>query len=353
MALRQYIANNTPNLKFQNYLSASELFLQQRNFEDCRNYALKAIEIDPNQIALSQILFIVNILLLVITTNKGPNHYFILNLPLYTHNQELTKNNFMYASNLLNPNYNPYPFASEALGYALTSWSVLSSPTQKANFDDELKNKEKEKNIFEPNPESLWSPFVGTTKINENNVEFGIGGGNTNYKNDANEVIEISDDEEDENGKKDQSLRVEEKFVETNDGEVDKEEGNFKKRINMMGKSLNKVLGKGNKVDMNKIVYHVEGNDNFECGNAGENINIEFEIMKDNNMESGIFGTKNNKNNVESEIVEGKTHENGNMGEMSDNNNFENKFMKDDDDIEFLREDIYDQMKKYYDIEFF
>uniref|UniRef100_M1BBN4 Dnajc14 protein n=1 Tax=Solanum tuberosum TaxID=4113 RepID=M1BBN4_SOLTU len=341
MALRQYIANNIPNLKFQNYLSASELFLQQRNFEDCRIYALKAIEIDPNQIAPSQILFIANILLLATTTNKGPNHYFILNLPLYTHNQELIKNNFMYASNLLNPNYNPYPFASEALGYALTSWSVLSSSTQKANFDDELKNKEKEKNTFEPNPESLWSPFVGTTKINENNVEFGIGGGNTNDKNDANEVIEISDDEEeDENGKKDQSLRVEEKFVETNGGEVDKEEGNFKKRrIKMMGKSLNKVLGKGNKVDMNKIVYHVEGNDNFECDNAGENTNIEFEIMKDNN--------------VELEIVEGKTHENGNVGETSDNNNFENKCMEDDDDMEFLREDIYDQMKKFYDIEFF
>ncbi|WMV53283.1 hypothetical protein MTR67_046668 [Solanum verrucosum] len=219
----------------------------------------------------------------------------------------------MYASNLLNPNYNPYPFASEALGI-----------------------------------------FVGTTKINENNVEFGIGGGNTNDKNDANEVIEISDDEEeDENGKKDQSLRVEEKFVETNGGKVDKEEGNFKKkRIKMMGKSLNKVLGKGNKVDMNKVVYH-EGNDNFECDNVGEKTNLEFEIMKDNNMESGIVGTKNNKNNVESEIVEGKTHENGNVGETSENNYFENKFMEDDDDFEFLREDIYDQMKKYYDIEFF
>ncbi|KAK4707754.1 hypothetical protein R3W88_028679 [Solanum pinnatisectum] len=265
MENQRFKANDTHNSKFKTYLTASEYFLQQRNFEDCRNYALKAIEIDSNQISPSQILAIANVLLLSTTINEDPNYYSILNLPLYTQNPQLIKTHLTNVTNLLNPNKNRYPFASEAFGVVLKAWSVISNPTQKTRFDNGLKNRGEQRGSF-------WTvcpycyyvyeflkdyedcclrcqneyhcfgftilgngthPFV-STRTSENNVESGIAGEKTNEKNNI--------------------------FVETNGVEVDTG-GDFKeKRIKMVGKSLNKVLGKGNKVNMNDIVY----NDDFE-----------------------------------------------------------------------------------------
>lgn len=161
---------------------------------------------------------------------------------------------------------------------------------------------------------------------------------------------------------------MEEKLVESNDEEVDKEEGHFKKkRIKMMAKSSNKVLGKGNKVDINEIEFVIM-EDNNAASEIVETIivlslklwkkrltemvmtDIEFEVVKDNNVESGI---KTNDNSIESEIVKGKTRENSNVDETTNNNNTEDKSMENDDFDEYLREDIYDEMKKFYNIDYF
>ncbi|XP_015057983.1 uncharacterized protein LOC107004265 [Solanum pennellii] len=336
MENQRFKAKDTHNTKFKTYLTASEYFLQQRNFEDCRNYALKAIEIDSNQTSPSQILAIANVLLLSTTINEHPNHYSILNLPLYTQNPQLIKTHFNNVTNLLNPNKNRYPFASEAFGFVLKAWSVLSNPTQKTRFDNDLKNRGEQRGSFwtvcpycyyvyeflkdyedcclrcqnekcrrvfhgvpivgpSPPPQvaekgeyhclgfsvlgsgthPLWSPFVAT-KTNENNVESEIA-----EKNNVDEFIEISDDDEDDNGGNEKSLGVEELFVETNGVKVDTG-GDFKeKRRKIEGKSLNKVLGKGNKVKINEIVY----NDDFETN--------------ENNVEFGNVGEKTNENTVE------------------------------------------------------
>ncbi|XP_055815287.1 uncharacterized protein LOC129885098 [Solanum dulcamara] len=440
MDQRQYKANGTHYSKFQTYLTASEYFLQQRNLEDCRNYALKAIEIDPNQTSPSQILAIANVLLLSTTINEDPNYYSILNLPLYTQNQQLIKTHFTNVTNLLNPNKNRYPFASEAFGVVLRAWSVLSNPTQKTLFDNGLKNKEKGRNTFwtvcpycyyvyeflkdyedcclrcqnekcrrvfhgvsivgpPPPPEVaekgeyhcfgfsvlgeyLWSPFVAT-KTNENNVESEIVREKTNEKKAVDEFIEISDDDEekDENGGKEKSLGVEEIIVETNGGEVDKGctsiGGNLKKkRIKVVAKSSNKVLGKGDKVNMNEIVYNVEGNDDFEFGNVGEKTNentVEFGNVREKTNENTIefgnveektnenideFGNveeKTNENTVEFRNMEKKTDENtvefGNPGEKTNENNVEFGIVGDNNVDFFMGEDdIYVRMQEGFDI---
>ncbi|XP_049381484.1 uncharacterized protein LOC125846071 [Solanum stenotomum] len=405
MENQRFKAKDTHNSKFKTYLTASEYFLQQRNFEDCRNYALKAIEIDSNQASPSQILAIANVLLLSTTINEHPNYYSILNLPLYTQNPQLIKTHFTNVTNLLNPNKNRYPFASEAFGVVLKAWSVLSNPTQKTRFDNGLKNRGEDRGSFwtvcpycyyvyeflkdyedcclrcqnekcrrvfhgvpivgpSPPPQvaekgeyhcfgftilsndthPLWSPFVGT-KTNENNVEFGIAGEKTNEKDNVDEFIEISDDE-DENGGNEKSLGVEEVFVETNGVEVDMG-GDFKeKRIKMVGKSLNKVLGKGNKVNMNEIVYN-EGNNDFETNENTVEFGNEGEKINENSVEFGNAGEKTNENSVEFGNAGEKTNENtvefGNAGEKTNEDR--------DNNVEFfMGDDIYVRMQEEFDI---
>ncbi|MCD7473489.1 hypothetical protein HAX54_015390 [Datura stramonium] len=51
----QFNENDIHHSKIAMYLATSEYFLKHHNFEDCCNYALKAIEIDPNQTVPSQI----------------------------------------------------------------------------------------------------------------------------------------------------------------------------------------------------------------------------------------------------------------------------------------------------------
>lgn len=106
--------------------------------------------------------------------------------------------------------------------------------------------------------------------------------------------IEISDGDDDdvvaeggENGIKDETLGVEKTFVKSN--------GTRKKRIKMMAKSLKKVLGKGNRVNMNEVVY-CEGNnenDDFEFVNVEGKIktnesNVEFFVGDDDNIYVGL-----------------------------------------------------------------
>ncbi|MCD7467569.1 hypothetical protein HAX54_005090 [Datura stramonium] len=105
--------------------------------------------------------------------------------------------------NLLNPNQNRDPFANEAFNHVLRAWSTLSNPTQKARFDDELKGKGKE-GSFRTVCSYCYYVYVF-------------------FK--------------DGNGRKEESLGVGEKFVETNDREMNK-------RVTKMMKGLQKRLGK-------------------------------------------------------------------------------------------------------------
>nr|XP_016473428.1 PREDICTED: uncharacterized protein LOC107795299 [Nicotiana tabacum] len=333
--------------KAQTYLTASKSFLQHRNFQDSIKYALKSIQNDPNNPSPSQILAIAKVLSFS-SIAEDTNYYKVLDLPLYTQDQQLIKTNFTNITNLLNPSRNQYPFASEAFQVVLKAWSVLSKPTHKTRFDDGLKKGGKTGTNFwtvcpycyyvyefpkvyvdcllrcqndkckrgfhalpivgPPPPDdvaekgeyycygfsvlgleggggkSLWSPFV--KKNDDVAVE--------EDEFDVDEFIEISDGDDDdvvaeggENGIKDETLGVEKTFVKSN--------GTRKKRIKMMAKSLKKVLGKGNRVNMNEVVY-CEGNnenDDFEFVNVEGKIktnesNVEFFVGDDDNIYVGL-----------------------------------------------------------------
>ncbi|KAF3640295.1 putative protein MIZU-KUSSEI 1-like [Capsicum annuum] len=466
----------TQNSKFQTYLKASEYFLQQKDFQECRKYAIKANEIEPTHSIPSQIRVIAEVLMHSNTINEHPNYYSVLKVPNYTHDYQVILNSFKNATELLNPNVNRYPLASEAFRVVVRAWSVLSNQIQKNRFDDELRKMEKGGRFFDPTRKSclgdggrsFWNPtqmtrfdnglksgsFFGPNqtrlddglKTNDNGGSFSNttqktriddGGGSSlnptpkthiddglktnekggtfsnptwktrldtfwtmcpycynvyeflkdyedcslrcqnekcrrvlhalpivgpppppevaengeyycfgfsvlgtegkslwspfvmNKKNDDT-CIEISNDEvEDRNGTKEESLGVEDELIDANGDEKNEGCTSFEtKRIKMMAKSVNKVLGKGNKVNMNEIVYNVEGNDNFDFANVvgektNENNNVEG---NDNDFDIGNVGGEitNENNNVEG---------NGDFGfgqnTYDDNIEF---FMGDDDD---------------------
>nr|XP_016456781.1 PREDICTED: uncharacterized protein LOC107780717 [Nicotiana tabacum] len=126
--------------KAQTYLTASKSFLQHRNFQDSIKYALKSLQNDPNNPSSSQILAIAKVLSFS-SIAEDPNYYSVLDLPLYTQDQQLIKTNFTNITNLLNPSRNQYPFASEAFQVILKAWSVLSNPIHKTRFDNGLKKR--------------------------------------------------------------------------------------------------------------------------------------------------------------------------------------------------------------------
>ncbi|MCD7473493.1 hypothetical protein HAX54_015394 [Datura stramonium] len=146
---RRFKENDIHHSKIIVSLATSVYFLKYHNFEDFCNYALKAIEIYPNQTAHSQIH----------TIAKPP---------------EVAKKGENYCFGL-------FVLGTEGM-----------------------------------------SPFV---RKNEDDFDW-------------DEVIEIFDDEtEDENGRKEESLGDEEKFVETNNREMNK-------RVTKIMKGLQKRLGK-------------------------------------------------------------------------------------------------------------
>ncbi|KAM3283181.1 hypothetical protein P3S67_026826 [Capsicum chacoense] len=104
------------NPQFQHYLNLSKSFLVLRKFQECRQYAIRAREIDPNHSEVLEIIAITDILMLPESINGQPNYYAILNVPNYSDDQQVMLNNFK----------------------SLMKFS--SDPSDKVRFDDELRN---------------------------------------------------------------------------------------------------------------------------------------------------------------------------------------------------------------------
>ncbi|KAF3627202.1 hypothetical protein FXO38_28870 [Capsicum annuum] len=108
------------------------------------------------------------------TVNEHPNYYSVLKVPNYTHDHQVILNSFKNATELLNPNVNRYPLASEVFRVVVRAWSVLSNQIQKKQFDDELRKMEKDGRFFDPTRKSClgdggWSFLNPTQKTHFDN----------------------------------------------------------------------------------------------------------------------------------------------------------------------------------------
>ncbi|KAE9466233.1 hypothetical protein C3L33_01856, partial [Rhododendron williamsianum] len=121
-------------------LTASQHFLNSRNFDACRKYALRAQATDPTNPGAAQILSVADVLSSAAesSVNNCPNWYSILGLGKNSEDPNLIKTRVDSLSLLLNPSKNKIPLAGEAFGLVRSAWAVLSDPVKKAQFDSEL-----------------------------------------------------------------------------------------------------------------------------------------------------------------------------------------------------------------------
>ncbi|GER47135.1 chaperone DnaJ-domain superfamily protein [Striga asiatica] len=120
-------------------LSAANYFLRDRNFSDCRNYALRARDSDTTHPTPTAILAVATVLSAPAISPARHDYYAVLSLPHFEPDAVRIRDSFRTLASNLNPSVNPYPFADEALRLILTAWSVLSNPEERARFDEELR----------------------------------------------------------------------------------------------------------------------------------------------------------------------------------------------------------------------
>lgn len=151
MATRPDSQNGGPEFRTQLYLKAAEFFLQAKNFDDCRKNASRAQALDPIHPGPTQLLAIAAVISASSSSAAAedgaspqrPDYYSILGVPRFTGDLHLIETRVEKLCAILNPRENHYALAEEAYRLVVEAWLVLSIPTQRAVFDEELKMKPK------------------------------------------------------------------------------------------------------------------------------------------------------------------------------------------------------------------
>ncbi|XP_030464884.1 uncharacterized protein LOC115684283 [Syzygium oleosum] len=127
----------------ERWLTAAAKLLATRDFQGARTFAMRARESDPGLEDADHMLAVVDTLLAgeprAVGGGGEPDWYAILQLGHLTQSLELIATHFRRLALLLSPDRNRFPFADQALRLAFDAWSVLSNPSKKALYDNELK----------------------------------------------------------------------------------------------------------------------------------------------------------------------------------------------------------------------
>ncbi|XP_048135141.1 uncharacterized protein LOC115746589 [Rhodamnia argentea] len=124
----------------ERWLTAAAKLLATRDFQGTRTFAIRARESDPGLEYADHMLAVVDTLLAGESlVNNQPDWYAILQLGHLTQSLELIATHFRRLTLLLSPERNRFPFADQALRLVSDAWSVLSNPSKKALYDNELK----------------------------------------------------------------------------------------------------------------------------------------------------------------------------------------------------------------------
>lgn len=140
----------------QRWIGIAEKLLAARDLVGSKSFALRAQESNPNSEPSAQILAVVDTLFA--GEKRINNHhdlYAILQLPPSTHDWEIIAANYRRLALLLNPHMNNFPFADQAFRFVLEAWSVLSNPSRKSVYDNEIN--------FQP----TFNPVVGPGPVRE------------------------------------------------------------------------------------------------------------------------------------------------------------------------------------------
>ncbi|GMI83758.1 EMF1-Interacting Protein 9, SUVH1/3-interacting DNAJ domain-containing protein 1 [Hibiscus trionum] len=119
----------------ERWLSIAEKLLATRDLHGTRTFAIRARESAP--ILADQILAVTDTLL---TAQSNPQDWYgILQLVPLTQSMEVVASQYRKLALLLNPGRNRLSFADQAFRFVSEAWNVLSNPSKKAIYDNELR----------------------------------------------------------------------------------------------------------------------------------------------------------------------------------------------------------------------
>ncbi|XP_039047733.1 uncharacterized protein LOC120188348 isoform X1 [Hibiscus syriacus] len=119
----------------ERWLSIAEKLLVSRDLHGTRTFAIRARETAP--VLADQILAVTDTLL---AAQSNPQDWYgILQLVPLTQSMEVVASQYRKLSLLLNYGKNGLPFADQAFRCVSEAWSVLSNPSKKAIYDNELR----------------------------------------------------------------------------------------------------------------------------------------------------------------------------------------------------------------------
>ncbi|KAK8622325.1 hypothetical protein V6N13_117247 [Hibiscus sabdariffa] len=119
----------------ERWLTIAEKLLASRDFHGTRTFAIRARESAP--VLADQILAVTDTLL---TAQANPNDWYgILQLVPLTQSMEVVASQYRKLAILLNPAENTLSFADQAFRFVSEAWNVLSNPSKKLIYDNELR----------------------------------------------------------------------------------------------------------------------------------------------------------------------------------------------------------------------
>lgn len=123
----------------QRWLGIAVKLLSGRDLVGSKTFAIRARESDPRLEFADQILAVADTLIAgEKRINNQPDWYAILQLLGRSHDSELIASQYRRLALLLNPHQNNLPFADLAFKLVCDAWLVLSNPSRKNLYDNEI-----------------------------------------------------------------------------------------------------------------------------------------------------------------------------------------------------------------------
>lgn len=121
------------------WVSIAEKLLTARDLVGSKTFAIRARESDPKLEPADQILAVADTLIAgEVRINNQHDWYGVLQLVRLTRDSDVVATQYRRLVLLLNPERNRLPFADQAFKLVSDAWSVLSNPSKKALYDNEL-----------------------------------------------------------------------------------------------------------------------------------------------------------------------------------------------------------------------
>lgn len=124
------------------WVGIAEKLLNNNDLIGSKTFATRARESDPTLHQPDQILAIIDTLIAAETQISVNNldWYAVLQLARRTHDSELIASQYHRLGVLLNPNSNKFAYSEHAFKLVTEAWLVLSNPSRKFHFDNEIGN---------------------------------------------------------------------------------------------------------------------------------------------------------------------------------------------------------------------